>query len=80
MANKIKPTEIRIFIKGGVVEQIGIGAEVPRTIILSFVDEDIEGVENDAIESNGYGEECVFSRFDGETLKGKRDDDGVLWL
>ena len=80
MADQIRPTEIRIFLKGGAVEQIGIGRDVPTDMILSFVDEDVQGTAADAIEDNGYGERCVFSSFSGDAFDAKRDADGVLWL
>lgn len=77
MAGKIEQKEIRIFVYGGVVQAIRVGSSVPADIKVSVADAD--GCEPDALEDNGYGEQCVFG-FRSGTETQHKDDDGVVWL
>ena len=83
---KVQPNEVCIVVDGGIVQQIGLGKDVPRNLRITLTDYDLDGQtpEDDPhIESNGYGELAFCSvLYEPEELTPKEsiDADGTQWL
>ena len=84
---KVQPKEIRIVIDGGLVQKVGLGKDVPRALMITTVDLDIEGQNPDddpRIERTGYGNEIAFCTIlheaEDEITDDNVDQDGTAWL
>ena len=83
---KVQPKEVRIVLDGGIVQNVGLGKEVSKDLMITITDLDLDGQTSDddqRIEDTGYGEKafCVILFKPGDEIsKESIDEDGALWL
>jgi len=84
--DKVQPKEIRIVVERGVLQAVGLGRDVPRDILITLTDLDLNAAtpETDPmIQDNGYGELafCRIIHRPGDEIPAELlDDDGAAWL
>ena len=84
--DKIQPNEIRIVLGKGILQNVGLGKDVPRNLRVALTDFDTDGntPEDDfRIEDNGYGQlaYCLVFHEPGVQLSDDcMDEDGTVWL
>ncbi len=84
--DKVQPDEIRIALNKGIVQNVGLGKDVPRNLRITLTDFDLDGNTPDddpRIEDNGYGEMayCLIFHEPGDDLGDTGvDEDGTVWL
>jgi len=84
--DKVKPKEIRIVVERGVLQAVGLGKDVPRDLLITLTDLDLNGATPDTdpmVQDNGY-DELAFCRIihrSGEEIPPELlDEDGAAWL
>lgn len=82
--DKVQPNEIRIVLRGGLLQCVGLGKDVPRDIRVVLTDYDIEGrdpAENPNIQDDGYGE-IAYCRILTEpgADRPEVDSEGAIWI
>ncbi|MBE7559499.1 hypothetical protein HS125_11310 [bacterium] len=82
----VQPNEIRIVLRGGLLQCVGLGKDVPRDIRVVLTDHDIEGrdpAENPNIQDDGYGE-IAYCRVvwepGADRTEANTDENGVSWV
>ena len=84
--DKVQPNEIRIELRGGLLQCVGLGKDVPTNLRITLTDFDIEGqdpAENPRIQETGYGQMAyckVLWEPGVEDTYEEVDGDGVRWV
>ena len=79
MAMTLQKNEIRVFVRGGVIQSIGLGSALPPKMRITVADADSDGCDPSLLEDDGYGSGCILSDWTPKANL-KRDKDGVGWL
>lgn len=83
---KVQPNEIRIELRGGLLQCVGLGKDVPTNLRITLTDYDIEGrdpTENPRIQETGYGNMAYCRVLDDPELDAPDadvDEEGVRWV
>lgn len=84
--DRAQPNEIRIVLDGGILQTVGLGRDVPRDILITLTDFDLDGQtpeDDPRIEDNGYGTLAfcmIFHQPKDEIDKDSVDEDQTAWL
>jgi len=84
--DKVQPNEIRLVVDGGIIQTVGLGKDVPRDILITLTDFDLDGQtpqDDPRIEDSGYGKLafCQIIHEPGDEIdKDSVDEDQTAWL